>query len=408
MLRRAIRPLVGGIGAGMTYYGALSKQQSECHGTHSSVSHHHGPSDQYSALEQRIAMLEADVAARYGIKQVSGEADCVFSWDEGLTAAMPAEARVHERDMHGGFSEDQCTGKVYTGIPNCGLFEISADLKTWRKLGTDTRLEANIHGLVAFEHEGTTRLALAQNEAERVLIVGLDGTVEQELQRPRGGEFANDAVNRYYSERRVSSAPKIFSCTDVAYLNGKLYVVTGYSQGDFVLTAAPSKAGGWAWGGGEARAGIAWGGKGDEGGRFRTAHGIFAYDNHLYVANREAFQVIKFTSHGEVVEVLPDVPVGARICNVGRAERHAYFVMNALAPLGGADGLPSTPQRTAPIYFHTGERLVSTVDPGVLGIPVLKHLHHVHAHYDPQGQLYLLLHGWRDGKFAVLKHVPPN
>ena len=121
MLRRAIRPLVGGIGAGMTYYGALSKQQSECHGTHSSVSHHHGPSDQYSALEQRIAMLEADVAARYGIKQVSGEADCVFSWDEGLTAAMPAEARVHERDMHGGFSEDQCTGKVYTGIPNCGF-----------------------------------------------------------------------------------------------------------------------------------------------------------------------------------------------------------------------------------------------------------------------------------------------
>ena len=32
--------------------------------------------------------------------------------------------------------------------------------------------------------------------------------------------------------------------------------------------------------------------------------------------------------------------------------------------------------RAAPIYAHSGESLVSVIDAGSLGIPVLKHLHH--------------------------------
>ena len=68
--------------------------------------------------------------------------------------------------------------------------------------------------------------------------------------------------------------------------------------------------------------------------------------------------------------------------------------------------------RTAPIYAHTGEQLVSVIDAGALGIPVLKHLHHVWPHYVPSGggdgtaRLHLLVHGWRSGKFAVLRHEP--
>jgi len=65
----------------------------------------------------------------------------------------------------------------------------------------------------------------------------------------------------------------------------------------------------------------------------------------------------------------------------------------------------STAARTAPIYLHSGQDLVSTVEPGRLGIPVLKHIHHVHPHYAPDGTLYLLVHGWRDGKYAVLRHT---
>ena len=42
--------------------------------------------------------------------------------------------------------------------------------------------EDNIHGLVVFEDpDGETCIACAQNDAQRVLIVALDGTVRQEL-----------------------------------------------------------------------------------------------------------------------------------------------------------------------------------------------------------------------------------
>jgi len=371
------------LGAGLCIsYGAATY----CHGDHGS--------SRLAALEQRLLRLEA----RHGIQRYSGQGDGVFSWDEALTAAMPVDARAYEKDMHGGCNEDRRTGIVYTGIPGAGLYQISSDLTIWTKLGSDPRLKSNIHGLVVFAHNGVTQLALAQNEDERVLIVDLDGVVKQELRRPNGGEFSCGEANAYYSARRTQplSGAKVFACTDVTYLNGKIYVVTGYCDGDFVLTAE-QKAGGdeWVW------APVAWGGKGERAGQFRTAHGILAHQGHIYVANREAFEVLKFTPDGVLVESMPDIPDGSRICNISYAEQQGWFVMNALAPL------PHTAPKTAPIYCHTGNVLISTVDAGSLGIPVLKHLHHVHPHYI-DGHLYLLVHGWRDGKFAVLKHEPDH
>ena len=108
--------------------------------------------------------------------------------------------------------------------------------------------------------------------------------------------------------------------------------------------------------------------------------------------------------------------VGAQPAGKGLAQLEAHrtvappalplrrFVFNALEPI------QHTPGRTAPIYAHSGERLLSTVDAGELGVPALKHIHHVWPHYvtQPDGtrQLYLLVHGWCRGKFAVLKHEP--
>ena len=40
------------------------------------------------------------------------------------------------------------------------------------------------------------------------------------------------------------------------------------------------------------------GGKGDGAGQFQTAHGVFAHDGHIFVANREAHQVLEFTPEG--------------------------------------------------------------------------------------------------------------
>jgi hypothetical protein len=197
-----------------------------------------------------------------------------------------------------GFNEDEDTGIVYTGIPGYGLCAISPDLTTWTVLGDDPRLKDNIHGIVVFKHGGQSWIAVAQNDSQRVLIIGLDGSIKQQLSKPTGGEFEFDEANAYYSNRPAKQCPwqedrsdPTFACTDVTYLDGKLYVVTGYCDGDFVLTAS-EEGGEWKWGP------TAWGGKGDAPGKFQTAHGIFAHADHVYVANREAHQVVQFTKDG--------------------------------------------------------------------------------------------------------------
>ena len=110
-------------------------------------------------------------------------------------------------DDSGGFNGDKVTGIVYTGIPGAGLYAISNDLKTWTKLGTDKRLEQNCHGLVVFtDPYGKRLIAIAQNEAERVIITDLEGEVQQVLQSPRGGEFDFGEANAYYSGKRLKSS----------------------------------------------------------------------------------------------------------------------------------------------------------------------------------------------------------
>ena len=318
-------------------------------------------------------------------KLVTGQGDFVFSWDQELTAAFPEGAREFEINMHGGFNEDPETNIVYTGIPGYGLCAISSDLTQWTRIGTDERLKDNIHGIVFFIHNGKKRLAVAQ-EGKRVLVLDLEGNIISEILKPTGNEFEFEEANAFFS-----SEDSNFGITDVTYLNGIIYTSHGYSKGDFVLTIE-EKDGNWGWGS------LAWGGKGENPGQFKTAHGIYAHEGFILVANREAHQVIRFTKDGEFVETFHDIPAGSRICNVSFKAEHYFF--NAL------EAIDST-QKSAPIYTHTGEELVSTIVPGDLEIPVLTNIHHVWPHF-VEGEngaktLYLLVHGWNKGKFAVLK-----
>jgi hypothetical protein len=172
----------------------------------------------------------------------SGQGGAVFSWDEGLTAAFPAECRELEKDMHGGFNEDLETGIVYTGIPGVGFYSISPDLREWTKLGTDERLRCNIHGLVVFKHKGETLIAAALNTDQEVLILDLQGTVKQVLAKPTGHEFDFPEANGYFAAHRAgASIPHdydtlpaklvkkhniqagVFSCTDVSPASLHLY-----------------------------------------------------------------------------------------------------------------------------------------------------------------------------------------
>ena len=316
-------------------------------------------------------------------KLVTGQGEYIFSWEEELTAAFPEEAHEFEPGMHGGFNEDPETGIVYTGIPGFGLCTISPDLTTWTTLGTDERLKDNIHGIVFFVHKGEKYLAVAQ-EGKRVLVMTLGGIVISEILKPKGSEFKFAEANEFFASQDSN-----FGVTDVTYLNGTLYVAHGYSDGDFVMTIK-EKNGVWSWGK------LAWGGKGDKPGQFQTAHGIYAHKKHILVANRAAGQVVKFTKKGKFVETFNDIPDASLVCNVSFKDEH-YF-LNALQAIGE--------QKSAPVYVHTGDKLVSTLVPGDLDIPVLTNIHQVWPHIvtkNGEDELYLLVLGWNKGKFAVLK-----
>ncbi|RAJ12283.1 NHL repeat-containing protein [Arenibacter echinorum] len=338
---------------------------------HNDVAHHH-PHDP----------MDSDDIPKQA-KLLTGQGEFIFSWDQELTAAFPKDAHEFEPGMHGGFNEDPETGIVYTGIPGYGLCAISPDLTKWSTLGTDQRLKDNIHGIVFFVHKGKKYLAVAQ-EGKRVLVLTLDGTIVSEVLKPTGNEFKFAEANEFFGSKDSN-----FGVTDVTYLNGTLYVAHGYSAGDFVMTIK-EKNGVWAWGK------LAWGGKGDNPGQFQTAHGIYAHENHILVANRAAGQVVKFTKKGKFIETFNDIPEGSLVCNVSYKSEH-YF-LNALSAIGE--------QKSAPIYVHTGEKLLSTIVAGDLDIPVLTNIHQVWPHIVTENgskQLYLLVHGWNKGKFAVLK-----
>ena len=353
----------------------VNHHEHDHHAHEHSTDHHHS----HNAVSHSELNQETTHA-----KVITGQGEFIFSWDEGLTAAFPKNAHEFEPAMHGGFNEDPETGIVYTGIPGYGLCAISADLKKWERIGSDARLKDNIHGIVFFVHNGKKQLAIAQ-EGKRVLVLNLDGTIVSDILKPKGVEFDFDLANEFFSSEESN-----FGVTDVTYLDGTIYVAHGYSKGDFVMTITENM-GSWDWGG------LAWGGKGEESGQFRTAHGVYAHDGHILVANRAAGQVVKFTKEGEFVRTFDDIPEGSLVCNVSYKSEHFFF--NALSALGGA--------KSAPIYAHTGDKLVSTVIPGDLGIPVLTNIHHVWPHYvkeeNGSQQLYLLVHGWNKGKYAVLK-----
>ncbi len=348
------------------------------HAHHGDEKHHTNSPEHYEVHEASFPLKDGD-----RFRLVTGQGDYVFSWDQELTAAFPEDASEFEIDMHGGFNEDPETGIVYTGIPGYGLCKISPDLKTWTKIGTDERLKDNIHGIVFFVHKGKKHLSVAQN-GKRVLVLDIDGNIVSDIIKPSGDEFDFVPANDFFGSPEGN-----FGVTDVTYLDGTIYVAHGYSKGDFIMTIVEQD-GTWDWGK------LAWGGKGTAPGQFQTAHGIFAHDGHILVANRAAGQVVKFTPDGGFVGKFDNIPDKSLVCNVSYKDQHFFF--NALRPLEG--------QASAPIYTHTGDNLVSTIVPGDLGIPVLTNIHHVWPHEVEENgnkQLYLLVHGWNKGKYAVLK-----
>ena len=182
---------------------------------------------------------------------------------------FPAEVVAAIDKAHGGFDVDRREGKgeTYFALPDVGIIQISADLKTTRLIKTPAALKkANAHYVTVWTTSGgTPYLSFPANDVGKIFTTTLDGTLVHTLEAPGATmDFRHQAVNTYFSEGGK------FVPTGVTHVDGMLYVTTGYSDLDYILGAKltrlePLEASWYP---------LVFGGKGDEPGQFGTGHHI--------------------------------------------------------------------------------------------------------------------------------------
>ena len=304
---------------------------------------------------------------------------------------LPAEAQKVLTSAHGGFAVDLRPGKgeTYFSLKGAGVIQISSDLKSTRMLDTAAEMkDTNLHNTTIWHGpDDTPYLAFPGNEVGRVFIASLDGRLRYSLDAPEGGsDLGHPVANNYFAGKGN------FVPTDVEYLDGLLYVTTGYSNLDFVLTARllgtnPFKA---AW------HDLAFGGRGSGAGQFGTGHGITVPPGmkRLDVADRPNSEIDRFTRYGQYLSTLP-LPFGSFPCDI-------YYLGN-YAVVGALHG----PDRSkgAPIFILENDRLISTIMPKEeLGLKNFQHVHNaVLREYG--NKLYVIAQAWNPGDFAILEQV---
>jgi hypothetical protein len=304
---------------------------------------------------------------------------------------LPAEAQQSLAGAHGGFAVDLRPGRgeTYFALKGAGIVQISADLKSTRMVATAPEMRAtNLHNTTLWnDARGQAFLEFPGNESHAVYTTTTAGELLHVLRTPApGAELGLPAANDYFA------GAGSFVPTDVEQLDGLLYVTTGYSNLDMVLTAriestSPFRA---VW------HDLAWGGKGLEHGRFQTSHGITVPPGtrRLDVADRPNSRIERYTRFGHYLSSL-QTPAGSWPCDI-------YYLDN-LAVIGALDG----PDRSkgAPIYLYENDRLVSTVLPkDELDLANFKHVHNAVLRRH-NGRLYILAQAWNPGDFAILGQV---
>lgn len=326
-----------------------------------------------------------------GAKGVSGQGALRFRV-LATGAQLPEEARKVLASAHGGFAVDHRAGKeeTYFALPGAGILRLSADLKQVVPLATAPEMrDTNLHNTKIWYAEGAAFLSFPANDAGRVFTTSLSGELLHTLPPPTAqDEFGLPGVHDYFA----GGGP--FVPTDVEFLDGLLYVTTGYSSLDTVLTARvtsyrPFMA---AW------YDLAFGGRGDGPGQFGTGHGITIPPGtkRLDVADRPNGEIDRFTRHGQYLSTLR-LPAGSLPCDIDYLGRYAV-----IAALDGPDR-----SKGAPIYLLEDDRLVSTIFPkDDLGLVNFKHVHNAVLR-QAAGKLYIVAQAWNPGDFAVLEQVSP-
>jgi hypothetical protein len=328
-----------------------------------------------------------------GAKGVSGQGALRFR--VALTAAqLPEEARKVVVSAHGGFAVDHRPGKeeTYFALPGAGILRMSADLKRIDLVATAPEMKGtNLHNTaIWYGPDGTAYLSFPANDAGRVFTTSLGGELLDTLGPPTGAEdLGLPSVRDYFAGGGA------FVPTDVAFLDDLLYVTTGYSSLDTVLTARvsgyrPLKT---IW------HDLSFGGRGDGPGQFGTGHGITVPPGtkRIDVSDRLYGEIDRFTRYGQYLSTLK-TPAGSLPCDIDYLGRYAV--------IGTLDGPDKS--RGAPIYLYEDDRLVSSIFPkDDLGLVNFKHIHNAVLR-QAGGKLYIIAQSWNPGDFAVLEQVAPG
>ncbi|HUQ93865.1 MAG TPA: hypothetical protein VM120_19450 [Bryobacteraceae bacterium] len=304
---------------------------------------------------------------------------------------LPAEARQVLKGAHGGFAIDLRPGKgeTYFSLKGAGILQISSDLKKTRLLTTAAEMkDTNLHNsAIWYARDGTPFLTFPGNEANQVFTTTIDGKMVHALKTPDAGvDLGNPTANAYFAGGGK------FIPTDVEQLDGMLYIPTGYSKLDYVLTAKivstkPFQA---VW------HDLAFGGKGAGVGQFGTGHGVTVPPGtkRVDIADRPNSEIDRFTRYGQYLSTLK-LPTGSLPCDIHYLENYAV--------VGALDG----PDRTkgAPIYVLENDQLISTVMVKEdLGLENFKHIHNAVLRRSG-GKLYIIAQAWNPGDFAILEQV---
>jgi hypothetical protein len=249
--------------------------------------------------------------------------------------------------------------------------------------------------------------AASTNTREVVLFRG--GQIVAKLGQPVGNEFDDPTANRYYADGGS------FVPCDVVWLpeSEKLIVVTGYSAGDFALSAS-RKDGVWQW------TGAAFGGSVKGGGLLSTGHGIEVdrLDNReiVQIASRSHGRIFGFTPDGALVK-LPNsanneyhvqMPTGSTPCDIAIEGSKSFVpLLNKLSDFPLA----------APVIVLEDNRPVGSLVPAAFeGLQFMRHMHGIRT-VVVDDNLYAVVLSWpnggenakgdrNDGRIAIFEAVP--
>jgi hypothetical protein len=305
---------------------------------------------------------------------------------------LPAEAQKVLTKAHGGFAVDRRPGKgeIYFALPGAGIIQISADLKSTRMVATPPEMkDTNLHNTaIWYAPDGAAFLSFPGNEANAVFTTSLDGKLLNTLKTPDGKSDLGSPIANDYFNGRGNFVP-----TDVAQLDGTLYMTTGYSNLDFVLTArieatSPLKT---AW------HDLAFGGRGTGIGQLGTGHGVTVPPGtrRIDVADRPNSEIDRYTRHGQYLSTLK-MPLGSFPCDIDYEGPYAV-----VGSLHGPDR-----GKGAPIYILENDELISTIMPKQdLGMANFQHVHNAVIH-QIGNKVYVIAQAWNPGDFAIFEQVP--